>query len=87
MPKIIINGKIINVNVTDKRLIELIEKTGAKKEIREQKGEVIKSLSAVDPYTIGIGIGAVGIGITWIIYRVSQSQKSEFKNKFKGNLQ
>ncbi len=84
MPKVIINGKVFDIKrVDDQGLITMIEKTGAKEEIKINEKLEVKELSVVDPYTIGIGIGAV---ITWIIYRVSQSQKSEFKDMFEGKL-
>jgi hypothetical protein len=41
----------------------------------------VKELSAINPYMIGIGRGAI---ITWIVYRVSQSQ--EFRNKLSRGL-
>jgi len=86
MPKVIVDGTIFNIeDITDKRLVEMIEETGARRNTIEAKNRYeIKELSAVDPYTIGIGIGAV---ITWIIYWVSQSQKNEFKSKFEGKLE
>lgn len=84
MPKVIIEGKVFDIeDMTDERLVELIENTGAKKEDKSNEKLQVKELSGIDPFTIGIGIGAV---ITWIVYRVSQSQKEEFRNKFTNQL-
>lgn len=85
MPKVLIDGREFDINgVTDQELVSMIERTGATKTVIKKKGIEIKELSVVDPYTIGIGIGAI---ITWIVYRVSQSQRNEFKNMFTKRLE
>ena len=79
-----IDGKEFSISVSDERLKYLIERTGAQRQLSQGRRKLeIKELSGVDPFTIAIGVGAV---ITWIVYRVSQSQKEEFRNNFKKGL-
>ena len=87
--KIDIDNKRFNwEDGTVEKAAQLMKNIGAQEISRQEVNEnyVIKNLSAIDPYTIGLGI-ATGLGtIAWIIYRVTQQQKETLKNNFEGRL-
>lgn len=81
--KIIVEGKIYEWGISEEEAKELINNKGGKKvkEIQQlSEGYVKKSLSVVDPYTIGLlvggGLSALGV---WIAYRFNKEQFQVFK--------
>jgi len=83
--KIKIDGKNFYCEASDEWATTLMNTLGAREIVREKasEGVVVKSLSSVDPYTIGILLGGIGV---WIVYQVTQQQKESFRKNFANGL-